>query len=93
MSKDDLPVSDAETWSLMMQYQDGKDVLAVVNAMIMTMKQVPEAIVHPVSQVVRIMVPPVVRVVDDIPKFAMSANVHLNTRPSQWEVWMSGARF
>lgn len=89
MDKNDLPVSTASDWSMMMEYQDGKDVLSVLNAMIVMAKQVPEAITHPVSQIISIMVPPVVRKVNGEPKFAISADGSPDLSPSQWEIWCS----
>lgn len=89
MDKNDVPVSDAKTWTDMLEYQDGKDVLYVINTIIKMAMLVPEAVSHPVSQIIPILVPPVSRVVDGKSIFAMSASGSVRVTPSQWEVWCS----
>ena len=87
--KNDVPVSDATTWTDMLKYQDGKDVMSVINTMISMLKMVPESVVHPVSQMVMLMIPPVARVVDEKRIFAMSAEGSPSTASNQWELWCS----
>lgn len=89
MDKNDVPTSDAETWMRMKQYQDGKDVVSVLETVIMIMKAIPEVVTHPVSQVVPMMIPPVVRSMNDNPIFAIGATHKATLAPNQWETWCS----
>ncbi|KAF6233519.1 hypothetical protein HO173_008250 [Letharia columbiana] len=49
LSKDDVPISNAETWHTMSRTQEGKDIMSVLSTMIVVSKMVPEAMVHPIS--------------------------------------------
>ena len=85
MSKDDVPTSNAKDWVEMSKFQDGRDVVTVINNLIMVLKLVPESIPHPVSRVVSALIPPTVRLHDGNAVFAMYADLKLTVSPNQWE--------
>lgn len=51
-SKTDMLMSEAATWSEMEMTQEGRDIMAILKIMIVSAKRVPEAMVHPVLQLI-----------------------------------------
>lgn len=92
-SKSDILTTDAGTWTEINEFQDGKDINFILEAVIMVAKRVPEAIAHPVSQIIPFLEKPMTRVVKRdgkmVPVFAMTATTKVNLYPSEWEVWCS----
>lgn len=88
-SKDDVPLSVASDWMEMQKYQDGRDVLSIINGVIQALSRVPEVIRHPVSQIIPNLIVPVVRMRDDEAIFAMSADSEVCLQPSIFEVYCS----
>ena len=87
VDKNEVPISNAEDWYNLEQNPYGKEVMSRLNTIITVAKQVPEVIMHPVSQVVSILIPPVIRNVDGEVKFGMYAKQPVNPIPNQWEKW------
>ena len=93
--KDDIPVSDADTWVGALKSTDGKDIMGIMNNVIKYGSLVPEAFAHPISQLITNLVPPVARSVipagqkDAVSIFAMSSNTDMCMQPNPWEVWCS----
>jgi hypothetical protein len=85
--RNEVPLSYASDWVELEKNQYGKDAMTVLNNLIKIAQQVPEAVIHPASQIISIMLPPVVRIVDGESKFAMSAGQPVNPVPNQWESW------
>lgn len=50
MNKNEVPGSYASTWLNMMEYRDGKDIMAVMNSIITVSKLLPEVYMHPISR-------------------------------------------
>lgn len=89
MDKNEVPISDAETWVYMKKYQDGKDVGTVLDTVVRMMKRIPEVVTHPVSQIVSMLLPPVTRTVNEKAIFAVASGMDVSLSPTQWESWCS----
>ena len=91
ISKTDTPVSHASDWLLMESCQEGRYVMSVLRIMVQTAKLVPEAMVHPVSQLLPYMrdelVTQVERDNEMVAVFAISSQVDVRQTPDQWERW------
>lgn len=87
VDKNEVPLSTAQDWHNLEMNQYGRDAMTVLNSLIAIAKEVPEAVMHPVSQVISILIPPVVRDVNGEVKFAMYAEQPVNPIPNQWEKW------
>ena len=95
MDKTDIPISDADTWVKMLKFTDGKDVMSIINNVIKYASLVPEAFVHPISQLITNLITPVARSInvennpEPISIFAMSSGTNMSSTPNPWEVWCS----
>jgi hypothetical protein len=92
-SKTDIPISNASDWLLMESCQEGRDVMSVLRVMVKTAKLVPEAMVHPISQLIPYMMDELVTQVERdgnvIVVFAISSQANVSQTPSPWETWCS----
>jgi len=89
LDKNDVPVSNAQTWTDMIKTQDGDDVVTIINIIISSAKRAPEAVAHPVSQIIPFLVVPISRVVSGKPIFAMVPSGSVSIIPTRWEHWCS----
>jgi hypothetical protein len=91
INKKDTPLSNASDWLLMESCQEGRDVMSVLRVMVKTAKLVPEAMVHPISQLLPYMrdelVTQVPRDGKMVAVFAISAQVAVSQTPDPWEMW------
>jgi len=88
-SKTDVPISEADTWAKMEATQEGRDIMAILKVMIVSAKMVPEAMVHPVSQLIPYILMPPVQMRGDEAVFAIDPQVSVDPTPSVWESWCS----
>jgi len=89
MEKGEVPMSYAETWVEIQKNQEGKDIMSVLSTMIMASKMVPEAMVHPISQLIPSLKVPVVAENGENVIFAMDSGASVSPTPDKWEVWCS----
>lgn len=85
--KNEIPDSYAKDWMDLENTQEGKDIMAVIRIIITAAKAVPEAMVHPVSQLVPYMHKHPVVDGPAGPIFAILPSVNVNPAPGPWESW------
>lgn len=83
----EVPLSYAEDWYNMEGNELGKEVMTTLNNLILIAQLVPEAVTHPLSQIIMLLVPPVVRNMSNEIKFAMMGAKDATPIPNQWERW------
>ena len=67
--------------------QDGRDAMAVLEAMLKFAEKVPKCLGHPISQLIPYIVIPAVKVYNGTMVFAISGRVTVSGTPDQWERW------
>ena len=80
--QDDIPFSDAETLMETRKALDGKDVVAVLETVIVTMQLIPEAVGRPTSHIVPPLKLPILRERDGKAVFGMSADARASLTPN-----------
>lgn len=89
-SKTDVPVSTPDAWLKMSDDTDGKSVLAILRTVITAAKNVPEAMVHPISQLI-----PYIDSTQLVVErrgsaiYTMYPTAKVSPTPDQWEAWCS----
>ncbi|KAL9122246.1 MAG: hypothetical protein Q9187_001198 [Circinaria calcarea] len=78
----DVPVSTANTWWEMNQHADGAACMSVIESVFMAAKMVPEALMHPISQLVENMNQPVVRNSPKGPSFSIPSSTKISLVPN-----------
>jgi len=86
-TKTDVPESTAEAWAELERTQEGKDIMVIIKLMISSAKRVPEAMVHPVSQLIPYMHKEPIQIVNGTPVFAIDSQVEIVSQPNPWESW------
>lgn len=86
-TKTDVPTSTPGAWMSMNESQDGRDVLAVLRTMVVAAKTTPEAMVHPISQLIPFLDPKVVIETGGVAIFTISKEAVVNPVPDEWETW------
>lgn len=97
VDKKDIPLTDAATWYGITECQDGKDIVHILETIITMAQLIPEILPHPVSQISRFLVRPMLRTrsaeVDGNkvmqPFFAMQVRGDVKMLPGPWERWRS----
>lgn len=85
--KDDIPMSDARSWVDLEKTQEGSDIMTIIRFVLTAAKSVPEAMVHPISQLIPFIYSQPVMVQDGKAFFAIAANAEVNPVPNSWESW------
>ncbi len=80
-----LPESTAGDWLELSQHSDGAECMSVIQSIFMGARMVPEAMVHPISQLIPQIVPPVVRKTPKGPAFAIPNTAKMSMSPSGHE--------
>ena len=79
---EEVPESDARTWSQLATHTDGASCMAVIENLFTAAKMVPEAMMHPMSQLIENMVQPVVRESPNGPVFAIPKTTRISNSPN-----------
>ncbi|KAH7001763.1 hypothetical protein B0J12DRAFT_747795 [Macrophomina phaseolina] len=87
MNKNEVPTSTADGWNAMNKSQDGRDVLAVLKTMIVAAQSTPEAMVHPISQIIPFLDPKVIMEVNGSTIFTINRGVAVNPIPNDTGAW------
>jgi hypothetical protein len=80
-----LPESTAKDWFELSQHPDGVECMSVIESIFMAAKMVPEAMVHPVSQLIPQMHSPVVRKTPKGPSFSIVSTAKVSVSPNGYE--------
>lgn len=86
-SKTDVPLSYAKDWIELEDTQEGRDIMGILRVIVMAARTVPEAMVHPISQLIPSLYKELVMKRNELPVFVIDASVSVNPTPSQWESW------
>lgn len=84
-SASDLPISSAKDWYEMSQHPDGAECMSVIESIFTGAKMVPEAMLHPISQLVSQMNQPVVRQTPKGPSFSIPTSTKISMSPGGHE--------
>ncbi len=87
MSKGDVPGSTANDWMIMEKNQEGRDIMSILRTMLAASKMVPEAMVHPISQLIPSIKMNPIAVTNGVARYAIDANGYINPVPDKWESW------
>lgn len=79
------PLSYADTWLSISTHQDGAEAMAVIESIVRTAKKVPEAMIHPISQLVENIGVPVVRNLPIGPTYAIPRSTKITMTPGPYE--------
>ena len=85
--KNHIPSSDAESWIALEKTQEGREIMTIVRIVLAAAKAVPEAMVHPVSQIIPSLHKTPVMMYNEEPIFAIDSNVDVSPMPTSWESW------
>lgn len=86
-SKNDIPISDAGAWVDLEKTQEGRDIMAIIRILLSAAKTVPEAMVHPVSQLIPYIHKQPVMLYNETPVFLIDSAANINPLPTPWESW------
>ncbi|KAK3626086.1 hypothetical protein LTR22_023302 [Elasticomyces elasticus] len=82
---DSLPESTAKDWFELSQHADRVECMSVIESIFMADKMVPEAMVHPISQLIPQMLCPVVRKTPNGPSFSIITTAKVSMSPNGYE--------
>ena len=80
--EDDVPISTAKTWWEMTQHSDGASCMSVIESVFTAAKMVPEALMYPISGLVRQMNQPVVRNTPKDPALSIPSTTKIVMTPN-----------
>ncbi|KAH9827835.1 hypothetical protein Tdes44962_MAKER02769 [Teratosphaeria destructans] len=80
-----LPESTARDWFELSQHSDGVECMSVIESIFMAAKMVPEAMGHPISQLIPQMLSPVVRNTSKGPSFSIVSTAKVTMSPNGHE--------
>ncbi|KAK6436901.1 hypothetical protein LTR95_006905 [Oleoguttula sp. CCFEE 5521] len=80
-----LPESTAKDWFELSGHPDGAECMSVIESIFMAAKMVPEAMVHPISQLTPSIMTPVVRKTPKGPSFSIVSNAKVSVTPNGHE--------
>ncbi|KAK0248376.1 hypothetical protein LTS09_016494 [Friedmanniomyces endolithicus] len=82
---DSLPESSAVDWYNISQHPDGVECMSVIESIFMAAQKVPEAMVHPISQLIPQIKSPVVRKMPKGPSFSIVSTAKVSMSPNGYE--------
>ncbi|KAK5162693.1 uncharacterized protein LTR77_011246 [Saxophila tyrrhenica] len=80
-----LPESTARDWFDLSQHPDGAECMSVIQSVFQGAKLVPEAMVHPISQLIPQMLSPVIRKTPNGPTFSIVSTAKVSMSPTGHE--------
>ncbi|KAK0332625.1 hypothetical protein LTR02_017951 [Friedmanniomyces endolithicus] len=80
-----LPESSAVDWYNISQHPDGVECMSVIESIFMAAQKVPEAMVHPISQLIPQIKSPVVRKMPKGPSFSIVSTAKVSMSPNGYE--------
>jgi len=80
-----LPESTARDWFELSQHPDGVECTSVIESIFMAAKMVPEAMIHPISQLIPQMVSPIIRKTPKGPSFSIISTAKVSVSPNGYE--------
>lgn len=86
-TKNDIPISDAASWLELEKTQEGRSIMTIIRILLAAAKAVPEAMVHPVSQLIPYIHKQPVMLYESTPVFLIESEANVNPLPTSWESW------
>lgn len=86
-NKSDIPISEAQSWVDLEKTQEGRDIMTIIRILLTAAKAVPEAMVHPISQLIPYIHKQPVMNYNSQAIFLIESGANINPVPTPWESW------